>query len=349
MEGLQIKPDLVPEKPILSNLLLDRKGKPITTRSGWKHQRAYLENRWKTFLGLYDLPPITAPLKTQITFVDTFRSCSRYRLQYNLENKGNFTTEAYLLVPNAILLKKMPAFVAFHQTTNEDAKEPAGLGTMTKLGMNYGVQLAELGYVVLCPRNFLDLGSPRERWKEQVQEVRKYYSQWKGITRMVYDAMRAVDVLRSFAFVDPSSIGRIGHSLGAKEVPYAAAFDHRYKVTICSEGGIGLAESNTRWDYEWYLGCTFEQINMDHHELLALIAPRPFLLLAGRTVLPGPPEENEVDDEKSWKYIKAAMPVYDLLGYPKNIGWLHHKKGHNYPEEAQAATREFVMAHLPPP
>ncbi len=347
MKDLQIPPvpDSVPEKPILSDLLLDREGNPIT-KSDWESQRARIEDRWKTFLGLYHLPPIKAPLNIQITFVDTFRSCSRYRLQYNLESKGNFTTEAYLLVPNAILLKKMPAFVAFHQTTDNHAKEPAGLGAGSPPNMTYGVQLAELGYVVLCPRNFLYLGSPSDSRERKAQDVRRYYPQWKGITRMVYDAMRAVDVLRSFAFVDSSSIGCIGHSLGAKEALYAAAFDERYKVTVFSEGGIGFAEPNTNWNAEWYLGCAFEQINMDHHELLALIAPRPFLLFAGRT---GIRKGQEVDDEKSWKYIKAAMPVYDLLGYPKNIGWWHHQKGHDYPEEAQVVTREFVMEHLPPP
>jgi dienelactone hydrolase len=277
-------------------------------------------------------------------------------LEYKIADKGNLTTEAYLLVPNAILLKKMPAFVAFHQTTDNHAKEPAGLGAGSPPNMTYGVQLAELGYVVLCPRNFLYLGSSSDggerkvQWERKVQEVRRYYPQWKGITRMVYDAMRAVDVLRSFAFVDSSSIGCIGHSLGAKEVLYAAAFDDRYKVAVFSEGGIGFAEPNTtNWNAEWYLGCTFEQINMDHHELLALIAPRPFLLLAGRTILPRTTYGREVDDERSWKYIKAAMPVYDLLGHPKNIGWLHHKKGHDYPEEAQDVTQKFVMEHLPPP
>jgi dienelactone hydrolase len=220
--------------------------------------------------------------------------------------------------------------------------------------MSYGVQLAELGYVVLCPRNFLYLRSPGGSWESKVQDVRNCYPQWKGITRMVYDAMRAVDVLQSFAFVDPSRIGCIGHSLGAKEVLYAAAFDRRYKVAIFSEGGIGFAEPNTNWNAEWYLGCTFEQINMDHHELLALISPRPFLLLAGGTLTtPTPPLPPRIrkgtDDERSWKYIKAAMPVYDLLGHPKNTGWLHHNKGHDYPQEAQDVTREFVIEHLPPP
>jgi dienelactone hydrolase len=356
---LQIPPDPPPETPILPDLLVDRDGNSIATRNGWKHKRTHIEDRWKTFLGLYDLPSIKVPLNIQITFLDKIRSCSRYRLRYSVENRGNFTTDGYLLVPDAILMKKMPAIVAFHQTSDNHAKEAACLGAGSRPNMVYGLQLAELGYVVLCPRNFIYFSTQsgsrerRERWLQNVKEMRTWHPTWKGITRMIYDAMRAIDVLQSFAFVDPSSISCFGHSLGAKQALYAAAFDDRYKLTVFSEGGLGLQESCINWNAQWYLVCTFEQIKMDHRELLALIAPRPFLLLAGGTIdathnlPPGIPRG--VDDERSWKYIKTAMAAYDFLGHPKDIGWWHHKKGHDYPEVAQEVTRKFLTKHLPPP
>jgi len=319
-----------------------------------------METKWKAFLGLNDLPLHKTPLNIQITSIGKISSCSRYRLQYTIENHGNFTTDAYLLVPDTILIKKFPAIVAFHQTNENHAKEAAGLGPGSPPNMAYGLQLAELGYVVLCPRNYIYLPTQtgsRERtelWRHNVNEMRRWYPKSKGITRMIYDSMRAIDVLQSFAFVDPSSIGCFGHSLGAKQALYSAAFDQRFSATVFSKGGVGLQESRTNWDAEWYLGSTFEQINMDHHELLALIAPRPFLLLAGGTIDPThhplpPGIRKGADDEQSWKYIKAAMPVYDLLGQPKNVGWWHHKLGHDYPKIAQEVAREFLTKHLPPP
>jgi dienelactone hydrolase len=279
LNALQTPPEHVPETPHLYDLLLDAESRRINTTRDWEHQRSRIEKKWKTFLGLYDLPVVKAPLNIQITFVDKTRCCSRYRLQYNIENRANLATDAYLLVPDAILLKKMPAIVAFHQTSGNHAKETAGLGAGSRPNMAYGIQLAELGYVVLCPRNFIYLPTPsgsrerREQWLQNVKEMRKWYPKWTGITRMIYDAMRAIDVLQSFTFVDPSSIGCFGHSLGAKQALYATAFDDRYRLTVFSEGGLGLQESSTNWNAEWYLGCNFEQINMDHHELLALIAP----------------------------------------------------------------------------
>ena len=53
---------------------------------------------------------------------------------------------------------------------------------------------------------------------------------------MLYDAMRAVDVLESLPQVDRNRIGAVGHSLGAKETLYLAAFDERVKVAVASEG-----------------------------------------------------------------------------------------------------------------
>lgn len=94
----------------------------------------------------------------------------------------------------------------------------------------------------------------------------------------------------------------IGHSLGAKEALYLAAFDPRITAMVSSEGGIGTAMSNG--DAEWYLGHIVEQPGFarEHHELLALAAPRPFLLVGG----------GSADGAASWPWIAAGLPVYRL-------------------------------------
>jgi hypothetical protein len=138
--------------------------------------------------------------------------------------------------------------------------------------------------------------------------------------------------------VDPQRIGIFGHSLGAKEVLYVAAFDERVKCAVSSEGGVGLKFSN--WDAVWYLGPESKQpgFNRENHELLALTAPRAFLLLAG----------NSADSDKSWAFIEAALPVYRLLGVPEHLGWLNHGLGHRYAGEARTAAEAFLDRHLKP-
>ena len=57
------------------------------------------------------------------------------------------------------------------------------------------------------------------------------------MAKMLYDAMRAVDVLESLPYVDKQRLASVGHSLGAKETLYLAAFDERIKAAVASEGG----------------------------------------------------------------------------------------------------------------
>jgi len=159
------------------------------------------------------------------------------------------------------------------------------------------------------------------------------------MTRMVWDAMRAVDFLEMLPNVDGKRIGCLGHSLGAKVVLHAMAFDERYKVGVASEGGIGLRFSN--WDAPWYLGSRIREPDfaLEHHQLLAMIAPRSFLLLAG----------DSADGDKSWPFIEAALPVYGLYGESQNLGWFNHHQGHRYPPEARTVAEEFLVKALNPP
>ena len=129
---------------------------------------------------------------------------------------------------------------------------------------------------------------------------------------------------------------RMGHSLGGKEVLYAMAFDERYRAGVSSEGGVGLTFSN--WGAPWYLGAKIKQpgFKLENHEVLALVAPRGFLLLAG----------DSADGDRSWAFIQAVKPVYDLLGAGGDIGWLNHHQGHRYSPEARAAAEAFLDQHL---
>jgi pimeloyl-ACP methyl ester carboxylesterase len=156
------------------------------------------------------------------------------------------------------------------------------------------------------------------------------------MAKMLWDAQRAVDLLTELPNVDPKRIGTVGHSLGGKEALYLAAFDDRIKVAVSSEGGIGLKFSN--WEAPWYLGPTIREAGFDHehHELLALIAPKPFLLVGG----------DSADGAASWPFVDAALPVYDVLKQPRRLGLFNHKQGHSVPDIVQERTRAWFDAYL---
>jgi dienelactone hydrolase len=299
-------------------LLFDAQHRPITTREGWEARRAELAARWQAFLGTIPAPR-GAP---SLAIIEEDRPDGVIRQLVRYEAEPGLPIEAYLLRPDGPG-RGRPGAVVMHSTVAYTIRQPAGLeGPEDK---HIGLHLARRGYVTFCPRNFLwQYGEPG-KVGSAVDWLRKRHPNITGMAKMLFDAVRAVDALAAQPDVDPSRIGAIGHSLGAKEALYLAAFDPRVRATVSSEGGIGLTYSN--WDAPWYLGEAIRQpgFALDHGQVLAMAAPRAFLLLGG----------DSADGDASWPYIEAVLPVWKLTGAPEAVGLFNHKQGHEFPAVAQ--------------
>jgi hypothetical protein len=185
------------------------------------------------------------------------------------------------------------------------------------------------------------------------EKVYERFGHWLPMAKMVHDARREAEYLRSLKEVDPERIGFIGFSLGAKAAVYVAAFAPEIATTVALDPHIAV-NGGTNWYAPWYLDWLrpFPDIptpehtvlsllnpdksrpgfEHDHHELMALAAPRPFLLIGGR----GDCEfcGGDSDDLGSWGYFNRAREVYDLLGVPDRIRFVLTRDGHtpNGPE-----------------
>jgi len=318
----------VPE-PRLASLLVDVSGKGITTKRGWSRPREVLRREWLAVLG--GLPARKPPLKTEILNTEHLPEFTRQHVRYQVED--DVFTDGYLLTPEGAK-GRLPAVVVFHPTTPLQAKGVAGMAKEYPEEKWHGVHLAQRGYAVWCPRNYIF--AEGADWKGNAERVLERHPDWTGMTRMVWDAIRAADFVESLPNADRRRMGCLGHSLGGKEVLYAMAFDERYKAGVSSEGGIGLGFSN--WGDVWYLGPRIKApgFQRENHEVLALIAPRAFVLLAG----------NSADHEGSRAFIEAARPVYRLFGSEQKLRFFNHGLGHSYPPEARAIAEEFLDEQL---
>ena len=186
------------------------------------------------------------------------------------------------------------------------------------------LHLVQRGYITLSPECYI-LKDPDGWAKGQAAALAQRRPGWTGLGKMTWDASRCIDFLETVPGVDRERIGCIGHSLGAKEVLYAMAFEPRYRVGVFNEGGIGLRMSN--WTDAWYLTEKMKAHipTMEHHQVLALVAPRPFLIQGG----------DSADGDASWTFIKAVLPVYELHGAGDRVGLHNHKGKHTYPAEAR--------------
>jgi hypothetical protein len=307
-------------------------GKEISTKEAWKKARAKLQQAWQDRLGKPPERPVQLDVQTELT--EELDGYTR-RLVSFLSADGD-RIRAYLLVPADLKPgEKRPAVVVFHQTTSDTLKEPAGLGKNPSLAL--GLHLVRRGYVVLCPQCFImkDGGA-----RAQVEVLAKRWPGWTGLGKMTFDASRCVDFLESLPFVDAGRIGCIGHSLGAKQVLFAMAFEPRYQAGVFNEGGIGLRLSN--WTDPWYLTDKMEPFipAMENHQVLALVAPRPLLVLGG----------DSADGEVSLPYLQAARPVYKLLGASDRLRLVNHQGKHTFPTEARRLAYRWLdrwLQHRP--
>ncbi|MBL8816161.1 MAG: dienelactone hydrolase family protein [Planctomyces sp.] len=295
----------------------DSDGKKISQWEDWLEHREQLRRHWLKFLG-----PMPHPRpKVQLEVLQSNEVDHVVRQLVRYEGEPDLPVEGYLLFPKDAegSGKTFPAIIGLHQTTDASIDEIAGVSGPD--AMQIGLKLAQRGYVVFCPRCFLWQNATS--LNNAVEQHRKRHPQTLGMAKMLYDAMRGVDVLESLPFVDKTRIGSIGHSLGAKEVLYLMAFDDRVRAGVASEGGMALRSTN--WNAPWYLGSAIddESFPLNHHQLLAMIAPRPFLVLGGES---GP---GAADGDRSWVLIDAAMPVWRLSGHPVRIGLLNHNEGHS--------------------
>jgi dienelactone hydrolase len=324
--------DLPPPGVQLAPLLIDGEGKPIATREAWEKRRQELRRWWMDFL---NMPPrSTEPPEFRVLEEDRMEGVLRQKITY--ETEPGVAVEAYLIKPlNSSGLH--PGAVVLHSTVDHTILQPAGLAADVQKA--FGLKLAKKGAVTISPRNFL---WPREgkidaRALTQAYQERRPGS--KGMAKMLHDAQVALDILSSLPEVNPARLGAVGHSLGAKEVLYLAAFDERVKATVSSEGGVGTKFSN--WHDVWYLGEAIREpgFSHEHHELLALAAPRAFLLVGG----------DSADGDQSWPFIEAALPVYRLCagyGEPARLGLFNHKKGHAVPPEAEERIYDWLTTYL---
>lgn len=317
------------DTPALPPLLVDQAGGPIRSLEAWQQRREQLRAWWLQFLGAFHPQRPPAP-RIEVVEVDRREGVLRQRIRYEVE--PGLSVEAYLLKPQP-LPPSCPGAVALHSTSRLTIRQPAGVeGEPEKA---FGLKLAQRGFVVICPRCFLWSDDLSISYQRHVEQFQARHPGSRGMAKMLYDAVVALDILCSMPEVDSNRLAAVGHSLGAKEVLYLAAFDRRIGVTVSSEGGIGTRFSN--WEAPWYLGDDIrrESFAREHHELLGLIAPRAFLLVGG----------DSADGDRSWSFIRAALPVYQLFGDPAPIGLFNHRQGHSVPPEAERRIYEWIEAY----
>jgi hypothetical protein len=197
--------------------------------------------------------------------------------------------------------------------------------------------------------------------------------EWGAIAAWGWGLSRAMDYLETDQGVDAKRVAILGISRLGKTVMWAGARDTRFAMVIAScsgEGGAALSRRNygetiahlvapSRYPYQFCANYQkyaehVDQLPVDAHMLVALIAPRPVFLQTGD-------QDYWSDPRGEFLAAVAAGPVYQLLGKQglgtdqmpaagqpimHDIGYLMHSGGHGAQPGDYAQYLKFMQMHM---
>ncbi len=156
------------------------------------------------------------------------------------------------------------------------------------------------------------------------------YSAWSwGVSRLI----DGLELVSKDLPIDLHHLAVTGCSFAGKMALFAGAFDERIALTIAQESGGGGAaawrvsqslpvkvETLGATSHVWFMESLFQFANnvtklpYDHHELMAMIAPRALLVL-------GNPDYVWLADESGYVSSQAAREVWKTFGIEDRMGF----------------------------
>lgn len=179
------------------------------------------------------------------------------------------------------------------------------------------------------------------------------YSAWAwGVSRIIDGLELVQDVLP----IDLKHIAVTGCSYAGKMALFSGAFDERIALTIAQESGgggatawrvsetIGDVEKLGATSHQWFMESMFQysglnvsRLPYDHHELMAMVAPRA-LLVTGNT------DYMWLANPSCYVASRATKEIYKTLGISDRFGfYIDGKHGHcAVPTDQRPAIEAFV-------
>ncbi len=316
----------------------------ITAAAQWQRRRGEIRQRVIDVMGKF--PSRAAPLDVRTLSEEDRPGYTRRKVSY-LSADGD-RIPAWLLIPKRGT-KPWPAVLALHQTEAIGKDSAVGIGGAPHV--RYGHELAERGFVVLAPDSITAGERVYPGSKPYVTEVfDRAHPEWSALGKMCSDHQRGIDCLETLDFVNARRIGVIGHSLGAYNSFFLAAFDERIAAAVssCGLSTFGMTAKPLAWAREsWFVHLPRLKaylragiVPFDMHEVMALVAPRPLFNYSAS-------QDEIFPDSDAIEAAGAQVgSVYRLLGAESNFVFQVGKGPHDFPVPVREQAYRWLAERL---
>lgn len=190
------------------------------------------------------------------------------------------------------------------------------------------------------------------------------YAAWTwGVSRLIDGIILAANDPVNPLPIDPRHLAVTGCSYAGKMALFAGALDERVALTLAQESGGGGAaawrvsqeiqgdnevETATRTDYSWFASPLRQfsrndiyKLPIDHHEIMAMVAPRALLITSNASQL-------WLSSKANYVAARATQRVYEEFGIGDRFGFIIDT-GHNHcavPTTENAPIAAFVDRFL---
>jgi hypothetical protein len=368
----------------LPPLLLSAEGAPITTAEEWRVIRRPQILSLFSNLVYGSVPQLAEPIETAFEVVETDPDfmdgkATRKDVEIRFSNsKGKAEMRIIVFVPNDAV-GPVPALM-LHSFDNTRTAFKAHPKEANKLWNGWPIgELFDHGFGFVAVYQQDLVGHNEVEFQRGIHPL--FYrdgqsfpkaNEWGVLTAVAWGAMRALDYLETDADVDASRVAIMGHSKMGKAALWTAAQDERFAAAISAQSGCAgaalwrrksgetLEKMVTRFPYwlcrnAWKFTGQEDDLPVDQHMLLALIAPRPLYVMSGE-------DDGWADPRGEYLSAYHASEVYRLLGktglaseaspplgeaiMESDVGYHVRGGGHSVDDYDWARAFEFLQQHL---